>query len=112
MWFATNTYHKNLYTRLCGEDKVNAKVPESKRLVSLSHSTLVAGQPGSGERLIAFGISVTLNKWDREDRRPLLHSSVATSKEETNHLLQPSVICIRVHRYWGSANGSGKRKSH
>jgi len=49
----TETY-KTIYARLCEEDKSYAEIPESERFASLAHSTIVAGQPGTGEHLTAF----------------------------------------------------------
>ena len=51
---------ETLYARLCEEDKVYTEMPESERLASLTHSTIVAGQPGTGEHLTVFGISVEM----------------------------------------------------
>ena len=48
----TETY-KSLYAKLCEQDKLYIEMSEPKRLTSLTHST---GQPGTGERLTAFGI--------------------------------------------------------
>jgi hypothetical protein len=45
---------RTLYARLCEEDKLYTEIPESERLASLTHSTIVAGQPGTGEHLIAL----------------------------------------------------------
>ena len=49
----TETY-RTLYARLCEEDKLYTEMPESERLASLTHSTIVAGQPGTGEHLTAL----------------------------------------------------------
>jgi hypothetical protein len=49
----TETY-STLYARLCEEDKLYTEMPESERLTSLTHSTIVAGQPGTGETLTAL----------------------------------------------------------
>ena len=59
----TSTY-TSLYALLCEEEKLHTDLPKQERLSSLKHSTLITGQPGTGERLIAFGISVALNKWN------------------------------------------------
>jgi len=59
----TETY-TSLYALLCEQDELYTKLPREKRLSSLKHSTIIAGQPGTGEALTAFGISVTLNKCD------------------------------------------------
>jgi hypothetical protein len=58
----TETY-RSLYALLCEQDTLYAELPKQKRLSSLKHSTIITGQPGTGERLTAFGISVALNKW-------------------------------------------------
>ncbi len=58
----TETY-KSLYALLCEQDRLYTELPKQKRLSSLKHSTIIAGQPGTGERLTDFGISVALNKW-------------------------------------------------
>ena len=52
--------YKSLYTKLCEQDKVYVNTAQSDRLLSLSHSTIITGQPGIGEP-IALGISVSLN---------------------------------------------------
>jgi len=49
----TETY-RTLYARLCEEDKVYTEMPDSERLASLTHSTIIAGQPGSGKHLTAL----------------------------------------------------------
>ena len=49
-----------LYALLCEQDKLYSELPVQNRLTSLKHSTIIAGQPGTGERLTAFLISVTL----------------------------------------------------
>jgi len=46
------------YALLCEQDKNHTELPKEKRLSSLKHSTVITGQRGTGERLIAFGISV------------------------------------------------------
>ena len=52
--------YKSLYTKLCEQDKLYVNIAQSDRLLSLSHSTIITGQPGIGEP-IALGISVPLN---------------------------------------------------
>jgi len=59
----TETY-TSLYALLCEQDKLYTKLPKERRLSSLKHSTIIAGQPGTGEALTAFDISVALNKCD------------------------------------------------
>jgi hypothetical protein len=59
----TETY-RSLYALLCEQDTLYTELPKQERLISLNHSTIIAGQPGTGERLTAFGISVVLNKWN------------------------------------------------
>jgi len=59
----TETY-KSIYKLLCEQDKLYTELPMSNRLSSLKHSTIITGQPGTGERLSAFVISVVLNEWD------------------------------------------------
>jgi hypothetical protein len=100
----TETY-KSLYALLCEEDKNYTELPKEKRLSSLKHSTIIAGQPGTGERLTAFGISVALNKWN-----DILGKTVGLSCILVWRLQEkkPTVYCsnkhacIRVHQYWGS----------
>ncbi len=45
----TKTY-ETLYARLCEQDKLYAEMPMAQRLTSLNHSTVISGQPGTGER--------------------------------------------------------------
>jgi len=52
-YLITETY-ETLYARLCEEDKLYTEIPESECLSSLEHSTIVAGQPGTGEHLSTF----------------------------------------------------------
>ena len=52
--------YKSLYAKLCEQDKLYVNTAQSDRLLSLSHSTIITGQPGIGEP-IALGISVPLN---------------------------------------------------
>ena len=59
----TETY-TSLYALLCEQDRLYTELPIDERLISLNHSTIITGQPGTGERLTAFVISVALNKWD------------------------------------------------
>ena len=77
----TETY-ESIYKLLCEQDKLYAELPKSNRLRFLKHSTIITGQPGTGERLTAFVISVVLNKWDN-----VLGKSVSLS-------------CILVWRLW------------
>ncbi len=58
----TETY-RSLYEKLCEEDEFYTKMSKWERLKSLQHSTIITGQPGTGEHLTPFGISVALNKW-------------------------------------------------
>jgi len=48
--------YRTLYARLCKEDELYTEMAESERLASLTHSTIVTGQPGAGEHLDRFGI--------------------------------------------------------
>jgi len=56
----TETY-TNFYEKLCEQDRLYTEMSQSERRISLTHSTIVTGQPGTGERLTPFGISVALN---------------------------------------------------
>jgi len=78
----------SLYAKLCEQDKLYAEMPEWQRIHSLKHSTVITGQPGTGERFWYFCRAEQMGRHSRKDCWPLLHSSVATSGEEANYLLQ------------------------
>jgi len=56
----TETY-KTLYERLCEDDKLFIEIAPSERLESLTHSTIVTGQPGTGKFLAIYGVFVLRN---------------------------------------------------
>ena len=98
----TETY-TYLYALLCEQDRLYTELPKQKRLSSLKHSTIIAGQPGTGERLIAFGISVALNKWN-----DILGKTVGLSCILVWRLQQkkPTIYCSnKTHAYVFTSTG-------
>jgi hypothetical protein len=99
----TKTY-TSLYTLLCTQDRIYTELPKSERLSSLKHSTIIAGQPGTGERLIAFSISVALNtKWN-----DILGKTVGLSCILVWRLQEkkPTIYCSnKTHAYVFSSTG-------
>ena len=92
----TETY-TSLYALLCEQDRLYTKLPIDERLISLNHSTIITGQPGTGERLTAFVISVALNRWD-----DVLGKTVGLSCILVWRLLEkkPTIYCSnKTHAY-------------
>jgi hypothetical protein len=66
----TGTY-ESLYEKLREQDKLYIDTAQLEPLISLSHSTIITGQPGTGEP-VALGNSVPLNNGaTSQGRRPV-----------------------------------------
>ncbi len=77
---------------MCEEDKLYTEIVPSERLESLTHSTIVTGQPGTGEFLATFGVYVapninTLGKtvglacilvWRLQEKKPTVYCNSQT----------------------------------
>jgi hypothetical protein len=98
----TKTY-RHLYALLCQQDKDYTELPKSKRLRSLKHSTVITGQPGTGEHLTAFGISVVLNKWDDILGKTVCLSCILVWRLQEK---KPTIYCSnKTHAYEFTSTG-------